>query len=155
MIQQGSPSSPKFTWRFEYSDKVFLLLLRLQDDGAPIRRSQHCGGSVSSDRIDSRVCLRLLASMQTAGQEDRTPGCCRLTRWCFDGLTATETTKEVEKTDSSSMAALEGQGHGQEDTSWFPFVNQRWSPNDRNSIRFYVVSSRGSHAEPSAVNSPF
>ena len=43
--------------------------------------------------------------MQTAGQEDRTPGCCRLTRWCFDGLTATETMKEVEKTDSS-MAAL-------------------------------------------------
>ena len=26
--------------------------------------------------------------MQTAGNEDRTPGGCRLTRWCFDRLTA-------------------------------------------------------------------
>ena len=26
--------------------------------------------------------------MQTAGNEDRTPGGCRLARWCFDRLTA-------------------------------------------------------------------
>ena len=105
MIQQGSPGSPKCTWRFDYSDKCS------SSAAAPgcetCRADTTVGGSLSVligltpefDSDCSHQCKQLATRIARLEVVVRRAGA------SIDLQPTETTTKEVEKTDSS-MAAL-------------------------------------------------